>query len=789
MVKLTANPGYFKGLFAGYGRASRRKGALNGWTFLVLGTCLGLVLHPLLLAQNGSQPDRSSSLRSSLESAAAGYSEKVDALLARMTLQEKIGQMVQFTSSGNVTGPSKQREDLLQEQIRSGKCGNIFNATGVANVRRYQKIAVEETRLKIPLTFGYDVIHGYKTVFPIPLGEASSWDLSAIERSARIAATEAAAGGLNWTFAPMVDIARDPRWGRIAEGSGEDPYLGSQIARARVRGFQGKNLADASTLLACVKHYAAYGAAQAGRDYNTVDMSERTLREVYLPPYGAAIAEGALSVMTSFNELDGRPATANSFLLKRVLREEWGFKGFVVTDYSAILEMVQHGTAANNYDAGRQALAAGVDMDMQGGVYFDYLEKMLANGDITQAQIDTAAKRVLTLKFMLGLMDDPYRYCDEEREKKLIYAPEHLEAAYNVATESMVLLKNEAQTLPLKPGSNIAVIGPLAEAKQDLLGTWSGSGDADRAETVLASIKKNNAGGRVSFAKGCDVISNDRSGFAEAKSAAQDADVVVMVLGETAAMSGEASSRTSINLPGVQTELLREIKKTGKPVIVLLLNGRPLALEEESALADAILEAWHPGTEGGKAAADVLFGKHNPSAKLPVTFPRNLGQVPIFYNTKNTGRPIDPANPKQKFRSNYLDSPNDPLYPFGFGLSYTTFTYSDFELSQRTLKPRAKLTVSVKVSNTGKYDGAEVVQLYIRDLVGSVTRPVLELKGFQRIDLKAGKSRTVSFEVGEKELTFWRGDLTWGTEPGEFQVFIGPNSRDLQSAKFELTKP
>ncbi len=710
---------------------------------------------------------------------------RAEALLARMTLEEKIGQLVLFSGYGATTGPM-QLQQKLEDYIRKGDCGNVFNVMSVEQIRRLQKIAVEETRLHIPLLFGYDVIHGYKTIFPICLGEAASWNPALIENSAHVAATEGAAAGLDWTFAPMVDIARDPRWGRISEGAGEDPFLGSEIARARVRGIQGTNLATPDTLLACVKHYAAYGAAQAGRDYNTVDLSERTLREIYLPPYRAAIEAGALSVMSSFNELNGTPATANSFLLKRVLRDEWGFKGFVVTDYTAINEMVAHGSAADEADAARQALAAGVDMDMQGGTYLNHLKQLLAAGKVTKRQIDAAAKRILEIKFKLGLFDEPYRHCDAQREKQALYAKEHLAAARRMACESFVLLKNSAQTLPLKTGANIAVIGPLADSQRDLLGSWKGEGDWNFIEAALAAIQRENTNGTVTFAKGCDIASTNCAGFAEAVAAVQRADVAVLVLGEAWNMSGEAKCRTSINLPGVQTGLLREIKKTGKPVVVVLMNGRPLALEEESQLADALLEAWFPGTEGGTAVADVLFGQENPSGKLPVTFPRTLGQVPIFYSAKNTGRPLNPANPHEEYKSSYLDCPNDPLYPFGFGLSYTTFKFSDVRLDRATLKPGGKLTATVTVTNTGSRGGAEVAQLYLRDLVGSVTRPVLELKGFQKIELRAGESREVSFTVGEKELGFLRADMTWGTEPGAFQVFIGPDSRDLHPAKFEL---
>jgi len=715
---------------------------------------------------------------------------RADALLARMTVAEKIGQLTLFTGYSGITGPVKeQSQRSLLEQVRKGDCGNVFNLISVAEIKKFQKVAVEETRLHIPLLFGYDVIHGYKTIFPICLGAAASWNPALIESSDRVAATEAAAAGLDWTFAPMVDIARDPRWGRICEGAGEDPFLGSAVAAARVRGFQGTNLAAPDTLLACVKHFAAYGAVQAGRDYNTVDLSERTLREIYLPPYRAAIDAGALSVMASFNELNGTPATVNRFLLQQVLRDEWGFQGFAVTDYTAINELVMHGTAADEGDAARQALAAGVDMDMQSAAYLNHLPERLAAGQITEAQINTAVKRILEIKFKLGLFDNPFRHLNEQREQQAFYAKENLATAYRLACESFVLLKNTNQTLPLKAGKKIAVIGPLADSRRDLLGSWIAKGKANSCKTVFEGIQRNNPGAKVTFTAGCDLDSTNRAGFAKAVAAAKRADLAVLVLGESCEMSGEAKCRTSLGLPGVQTELLLEIKQTGKPVVVVLMNGRPLALEEESQLADALLEIWFPGTEGGAAAADVLFGRHNPSGKLPATFPRTVGQVPIFYAAKNTGRPLDPANPKEKYKSSYLDCPNDPLYPFGFGLSYTTFTYSEVRLDRATLNPGEKIQATVTVTNTGNYAGAEVVQLYLRDLVGSVTRPVRELKGFQKIELRAGESREISFTIGENELKFLRADMTVGTEPGEFQVFIGPNSRDTHAAKFDLLEP
>ena len=715
----------------------------------------------------------------------AAIDRRVDALLAQMTMDEKIGQTVLFTTGGTITGPSGEPKSLNQ-LIEQAHCGGLFNANGVTTIRDFQKLAVEKTRLKIPLIFGYDVIHGYRTIFPIPLGMASSWDTNVISRAARVAAVEGSACGLNWTYSPMVDIARDPRWGRIAEGAGEDPYLGSEIARAEVRGYQGAGLGGASNLLACVKHFAAYGAVLAGRDYNSVDMSERTLREVYLPPYKAAIDAGALSVMTSFNDLNGVPSTANQFLLTTVLRKEWGFTGFVVTDYTSINELVPHGIARDDADAAQLALNAGVDMDMQGGEYLNYLKELLANKAVTESQIDEAVRRILRVKFMLGLFDDPYRYCDTNRQATCVLTPENRQAAREVAEASMVLLKNEKNALPLKPGLRLAVIGPLAKSQSDLLGCWHGLGDPRDAGTIFDAIEKANVGGKTVYAHGCDISATNNVDFEQARETAASADAVVLVLGEAANMTGEASSHTSINLPGMQSQLLAQVKLAGKPVIIVLLNGRPLALSEESAKCDALLEAWAPGTEGGAAVADVLFGAVNPSGKLPVTFPRNLGQVPIFYSEKNTGRPVDPTNPYQPYKSSYQDSLNDPLYPFGFGLSYTKFDYSDLKLDATQLKPDGTLTATVTVTNSGGVDGTETVQFYTRQVAASVTRPVLELKGFHKVFLKAGEVKDVSFAVTPKDLVFLRRDMTWGTEPGRLIAFAGPNSRDLKSAEFEL---
>ncbi len=717
----------------------------------------------------------------------SAYSEldtKVDSVLKLMTLEEKIGQMVLYTSDWDVTGPTLRSTYL--EDIRKGHCGNIFNAHTTAYVRELQRVAVEESRLGIPLLFGYDVIHGHKTIFPISLGESASWDLEAIEKSARVSAIEAAASGLNWTFAPMCDISVEPRWGRVSEGAGEDPFLGSKIAAARVRGFQGKgnDLSDTLTLLATVKHFAAYGAPQAGRDYNTVDMSERTFLDVYLPPYKAAIDAGAMSVMTSFNELDGVPATGSKHLLTDILRNQLGFQGLVVTDYTSINEMVNHGVAADDAEAGLLAIKAGVDMDMQGEVYFKYLKKQVEDGLVDEKLINDAVRRILKVKFLLGLFDDPYRYCNPEREKRLVYAPENLDAALDVAKKSMVLLKNDNQVLPLKKGEKLAVIGELATSTRDMLGSWKAAGDWDFMKSSLDEIKTYNGESNVIFAEGAKKMGTDRSGFGAAIAATRRADKVIFFMGEDWEWSGEAASRTDISVPGVQTELLAELKKNGKPIIVVLMNGRPLVLERENQLADAILEAWYPGTMGGKAITQVLFGDYNPSGKLTMTFPLSLGQVPVYYNAKNTGRPIYLENPK--YKSRYIDSPNDPLFPFGYGLSYTTFEYSDITLSSNELLQNGEITVKVTVKNTGKFDGEEVVQCYVRDLVGSVTRPVKELKGFEKVMIKAGESKEITFKITPDMLAFHRLDMTYGTEPGDYKLFIGGNSRDVKEIGFKL---
>ena len=707
-----------------------------------------------------------------------GIEARVKALLAKMTLDEKIGQLTLYTTDWGSTGPTIR--EGYKNDIRSGACGNLFNCHTIGFVHDLQKVAVEETRMKIPLLFGYDVIHGYKTIFPIPLGEAASWDLEAIEKSARVAAIEATAAGLNWTFAPMVDIGRDPRWGRVMEGAGEDTWLGCRIAEARVHGFQGKKLGDTDAMLACVKHFAGYGAPIGGREYNTVDMSERYFREYYLPTYEAAVKAGAATVMTSFNDYDGVPASGNKYLIDGILRKEWDFQGFVVTDYTSTNEMVNHGVVVDEKEAGELSLNAGVDMDMQGGIYQRFLKQSLKEGKVSTKQINEAVRRVLRLKFELGLFEDPYKFCNADREKKAMLAPEHRAAARDLARKSIVLLKNEQQVLPLKKGQKIALIGPLADNKSELIGNWNGAGNANDCVSLREGFSPAQ-GSLVVYAKGCDLEVTDRSGFAAALKAAQNADVVVIAVGEGAMMSGEAGARAELGLPGIQEELVLELCKTGKPVVVILMNGRPLAIPKIAENATAILETWWLGTETGNAITDVLYGVHNPSGKLPMTFPRSVGQVPIFYNYKNTGRPYDSNS---KWTSKYIDMPKSPQWPFGFGLSYTSFGYSEPKVA---LKSGGNLlTITVNVTNTGKLPGEEVAQLYVRDLVGSVTRPVKELKGFQKIMLQPGETRELKFILTEKDLSFYRRDMTFGTEPGEYEIMIGGDSETVKKVKVRL---
>ncbi|MEO6759287.1 MAG: glycoside hydrolase family 3 N-terminal domain-containing protein, partial [Saprospiraceae bacterium] len=705
--------------------------------------------------------------------------KRVDSLLRLMTLEEKIGQMTLYTTDWGATGPTI-REGYTKD-IRSGSCGALFNSHTVKFVRELQRIAVEETRLKIPLIFGYDVIHGYKTIFPMPLAEAASWDLPAIERSARIAAVESTAAGLNWTFAPMVDIGRDPRWGRVMEGAGEDTYLGCRIAEARVRGFQGRSYAQNDAMMACVKHFAGYGAPIGGREYNSVDMSERYFRDYYLPTYAAAVKAGASTVMTSFNDYNGVPATGNQYLLTDVLRKEWDFQGFVVTDYTSINEMVNHGVVADEKEAGELAANAGVDMDMQGAIYQRFLAQSVREGKVPMNVVDDATRRILRLKFELGLFENPYKYCDETREKTEILTPAHRADARDMARKSIVLLKNEKNVLPLGKGARIALIGPLADNQSELMGNWSGAGDAKDCVTVLAGLKPN---ATCQYVAGCATVDGmDKSGFAAAVTAAKSADVVVVVVGEKAMMSGEAGARAELDLPGVQEELVEELVKTGKPVVVILMSGRPLAIPWIAEHATALLEAWWLGTETGNALSDVLFGDYNPSAKLPMTFPRSVGQVPIFYNEKSTGRPF---NADSKWTSKYIDMPNSPQFAFGYGLSYTTFGYGAPQANKMSFKKGENLQVTVNVTNTGKRAGEEVVQLYVHDLVGSVTRPVKELKAFQKIMLAAGASKTVTFTLTDKDLSFYRRDMTFGSEPGEFEILVGGSSDNLQKVRVKM---
>ena len=735
----------------------------------------------------------------------------IDALMKRMTLDEKVGQLNLPGSGDIVTGQAGNSD--ISKKIREGKVGGLFNIKSVAKIKAVQKIAVEESRLKIPMIFGMDVIHGYQTTFPIPLAMSCTWDMKLVEQSARIAASEASADGICWTFSPMVDISRDPRWGRISEGNGEDVYLGSQIAQAMVKGYQGNNLSDSKSIMACVKHYAMYGAAEAGRDYNTTDMSRVRMYNEYLPPYKAAVDAGAGSIMASFNEVDGIPATASKFLLTDILRKQWGFKGFVVTDYTGINEMTAHGMG-DLQNVSTLALKAGVDMDMVGEGFLSTLPKSLKENKVTLQQIDEACRLVLEAKYKLGLFANPYKYCDEQRAATDIFTPANRKVARQIATESFVLLKNApsasgtAALLPIKKTGTIALIGPLADAKENMPGTWSVATDFTKAISVLQGLK-NAVGGnaKILYAKGANLDADSlfeehatlfgktlhrdaRSNEAilkEALDIASQADVIVAALGESAEMSGESASRTDIGIPKVQQDLLKALLKTGKPVVLVLFAGRPMTLKWENDYVPAILNVWFGGTEAGDAIADVLFGDVSPSGKLSTTFPQNVGQVPLFYNHKNTGRPLGEGQWFHKFRSNYLDVSNDPLYPFGYGLSYTTFTYSSVTLSTSSIKSNQPLTATVTLTNTGKTTGKEVVQLYTRQMVGSITRPVKELKGFQKVELKAGESKKITFTINSNDLKFYNSDLKFAAEPGDYKIFIGTNSRDVKEANFKLT--
>jgi beta-glucosidase len=712
---------------------------------------------------------------------------RVDSLLTLMTLEEKVGQLVQYDAHIERSGGA---ESLAEDQValaRSGMVGSFLNSVGASLNRKTQSIAVTGSRLKIPLLFGFDVIHGFRTIFPIPLAEASTWEPELIRKAARVAAVEASSSGIHWTFAPMVDIARDPRWGRIAEGSGEDPLLGSAMAEARVRGFQGEDLTRDDAILACAKHFAAYGGAEGGRDYNTVDVSERTLREVYLPPFEAAARAGAATFMCSFNEIAGVPNSANRWLLSDLLRGEWKFDGFVVSDWNSIGELQQHGVAGSLADAAALGITAGVDMDMVAGAYHHRLAELVRAGKVPVTALDESVRRVLRMKFRLGLFDDPYRGTDPVREKKILLAPEHRALAREVAKRSMVLLKNKGPLLPLAKGKTVALIGPLADDQPDLLGCWAASGRAEDVISVRDGLQKALGGaGSVLYARGCSIDGPGRSDFSEAVEVARKATVAIVVLGEAARMSGEAASRSSLGLPGVQAELLRAVAATGVPVVLVLINGRPLTVGDDEESAGAILEAWDPGVEGGNAVADVLVGDYNPSGRLPVTFPRNVGQVPLYYNHRNTGRP---AVADSHFTTGYLDVDNSPLYPFGYGLSYTSFEYADLAISSPVLRPGGSLTVSITVRNTGKRFGEEVVQLYLQDVVASMTRPVRELKGFRKIALSPGEQRQVDFPVTPDILVFYDLHMNRVSEPGEFKVFVGSNVRDVRSSSFRFEKP
>lgn len=730
----------------------------------------------------------------------------INDLMGQMTLQEKIGQLNLPVSGDIVTGQA-QSSDLAMK-ITNGQVGGVFNLKGVEKIHEIQKIAVEQSRLKIPLLFGMDVIHGYETIFPIPLAISCSWNMSAIEESAQIAAKEASADGICWTFSPMVDISRDPRWGRMSEGSGEDPHLGSKISAAMVKGYQGADLAAPTTIMACMKHFALYGAPEGGRDYNTVDMSHLSMFNNYFPPYKAAVDAGVGSVMTSFNVVDGIPASGNQWLMTEVLRDYWRFKGFVVTDYTAISEMIAHGMG-NLQEVSALALLAGTDMDMVSEGFLTTIESSLREGEVGKLEIDQACRRILEAKYKLGLFDDPYRYCTPNRAKTEIYTPESRAKARQLATETFVLLKNEGHLLPLQRKGKIALIGPLAHTRANMPGTWSVAATLDKYNSLYESMQQALAGkADIRYAKGSNLMydaqreaeatmfgremRDPRSAqelLDEALQIASQADVIVAAIGESSEMSGESSSRTHLELPDAQRDLLIALQKTGKPIVLLNFSGRSTVMTWEQDNFPAILNVWFGGSEAADAICDVLFGEVSPSGKLTVTFPKNVGQIPLYYNHLNTGRPLESGKWFSKFRSNYLDVDNDPLYPFGYGLSYTTFDYSSISLSSESMNKDSSITASVTITNTGNYDADEIVQMYIRDKVGSISRPVKELKGFERISLKRGESRTVSFEITEELLKFYNSRLNWVAEPGEFDIMIGRNSKEVQTKTFRLEQP
>jgi beta-glucosidase len=706
--------------------------------------------------------------------------QKVDELIKKMTLAEKIGQLNQYNGDWAVTGPVTTDVGNKLDAIKKGEVGSILNITGVKHTRVFQEAAMQ-SRLKIPLLFGQDVIHGYSVTFPIPLAEAASWDLPAIERSARIAGAEAAAGGVHWTFAPMVDIARDPRWGRVMEGAGEDPYLGSLIATARVKGFQGKGLGNLDAVMACAKHFTAYGAAIGGRDYNSVDMSLRTLWEVYLPPFKAALDAGVGTFMNSFNDLNGIPATGNHYLQRDILKDKWGFKGFVVSDWGSIGEMINHGYAKDNYEAADEAINAGNDMDMESRSYINNLAKLVADKKVSVKLIDEAVSRILTKKFELGLFDDPYRFSDSVREKSVLNRPEHVAAARDIARKSIVLLKNDKNILPLSKNlGSIAIIGPLAKLKREMKGFWSlDIGDESQIVSLYEGMQQQAGNAKLLYAKGCEITDTSRAGFDEAYKTAMQADVVVMAMGERFDMTGEAKSRSNIHLPGVQEDLIKAVMATGKPVVVLLMAGRPMVFNWIADHIPAILYTWWLGNQAGNAIADVLYGNYNPAAKLPITFPRTEGQIPIYYNHFNTGRP--PRNDSDvNYTSAYIDLQNSPEFAFGHGLSYTSFKYSNLKLSKKDMTANETITVSFDLQNTGKYAGEEVAQLYLRDVVSQPVRPVKELKGFEKVMLQPGETKTITFTVDKEKLSFYNEQLERITQPGEFRLMIGSASDDIR---------
>lgn len=722
-------------------------------------------------------------------SAQKSIDQKVTELMAKMTLEEKIGQLNQYNDDITATGPITKDADKAG-QVRAGKLGSILNAVGTKNTKNWQDQAMQ-SRLKIPLLFGQDVIHGFRTTFPIPLGETATWDMNLIEKSARIAAIEASAYGIHWTFAPMVDIGRDPRWGRVMEGAGEDTYLGTLVGKARVKGFQGNGLGNKDAVMACAKHFAAYGAAVGGRDYNSVDMSLRQLHETYLPPFKAVSDIGVATFMNSFNDINGIPATGNKYIQRDLLKGAWNFQGFVVSDWGSIGEMIPHGFAKDNKEAALKAIIAGSDMDMESRSYTNHLAELVKEGKVDIQLVDDAVRRILTKKYELGLFDDPYRFINEKREKEQANNPEHRKFAREIGAKSIVLLKNENQLLPLSPTTKkVAIIGPFAKATVENHGFWSIAfpDDSQRIVTQFDGIKAQlDKNSELLYAKGCNANDNDKSLFAEAVETAKKADVVIMTLGEGHAMSGEAKSRSNIHFSGVQEDLLKEIAKTGKPIILMINAGRPLVFDWASENIPTIVYTWWLGTEAGNSIADVLFGKINPGGKLPMTFPRTEGQIPIYYNHYNTGRPAK-NNTDRNYVSAYIDLDNDPAYPFGFGLSYTTFQYSDVNVSATQLKGNQTLTASVTLTNSGNYDGEEVVQLYIRDLVGKVVRPVKELKGFQKIFLKKGESKTVSFNITPEDLKFYDDELNFDWESGEFDIMIGTNSAQVQTKRVNWEK-